>query len=115
MKIISLLFLLLSSNIIYAQDNGLSAFQFLRISPSPRASALGNSYTSIIGDSESIFYNPGALGFFKLINLPTISQILANITAFNQKTRILNQKYVFINGLCQLVFGNELSCFFINV
>ena len=54
MKILLLIFLLLLTNIIQAQDYGLSALQFLRISPSPHASALGNSYTSIIGNSDSL-------------------------------------------------------------
>ena len=66
MKILLLIILFLLTNIVRAQNYKISSLQFLRISPSPRASALGNAYTSIIGNSDSLFYNPGALAFFKL-------------------------------------------------
>ena len=115
MKIIFLLFSLLLTNIIYAQDNGSSALQFLRISSSPRASALGNSYTSIIGDSESMFYNPGALAFFKLTT-PHAIQFLSNPQfPIKNLTGAFIKEHVFINGLCELVFWYELSCIFLHV
>ncbi|MDD5067141.1 MAG: PorV/PorQ family protein [bacterium] len=40
--------------------------EFLRLSPSPRASAMGNSYTSVLGNSDTVFYNPGTMAFSKL-------------------------------------------------
>lgn len=66
MRIIFILFLLFVPNFIYSQYSELSSMQFLRISPSPGASALGNSYTSIAGNNDTLFYNPGSLAFFKL-------------------------------------------------
>lgn len=45
-----------------------SSAQFLKISPSPRANSLGNAYCSIIGDADSLFYNPSTISFIKRIN-----------------------------------------------
>ena len=66
MKILLFIFSILLTNIIHAQDAELTALQFLHISPSPVASALGNAYTSISGNSDTMFYNPGSLAFLKL-------------------------------------------------
>lgn len=66
MKIILLICSLLLTNFVHAQDAGFTSLQFLRISPSPIASALGNTYTSIAGNSDTMFYNPGSMAFFKL-------------------------------------------------
>lgn len=60
---ILIIMLFLMPNLIYAEDAELSAMQFLRISPSPRASALGNSYISVYGNSDTIFYNPALISF----------------------------------------------------
>jgi len=42
---------------------GQSIYTFLKVGTSPRAVAMGEAFTSMAGDVEGIFYNPGSLGF----------------------------------------------------
>lgn len=47
-------------------DEGDSVLQFLKISPAPEASALGNAYVSVPGNANSLYYNPSLTSFFYL-------------------------------------------------
>jgi hypothetical protein len=46
-----------------------SKMQFVKISPSARAAALGDAFTSIAGDPNCIFYNPAGMAFVEGINV----------------------------------------------
>lgn len=46
---------------VSAQDDAVCSF--LDISPSPRANALGDAYISVIGNADSIYYNPAVSSF----------------------------------------------------
>ncbi len=50
---------------IYASANLFSqnTYEFLRIDPSARASALGGSFVSVTDDADVIFYNPSGIGY----------------------------------------------------
>ena len=43
--------------------------QFLKISPSARAAALGDAFSTVAGDPNSIFYNPAGMAFVDGINV----------------------------------------------
>lgn len=47
-----------------AADEADSVLQFLKISPAPEASALGNAYLSIQGNAHTLYYNPALSSFF---------------------------------------------------
>lgn len=47
----------------YPPVKGQSLYAFLKVAGSPRAIAMGSAYTAMPGDIESIFQNPGGLGF----------------------------------------------------
>jgi hypothetical protein len=51
--------LLISAKIIYSQDR--PAFDFLKVDPSARASALAGAFESYTNDPNVIFYNPAGL------------------------------------------------------
>lgn len=55
----AVLFLLITGGIVYSQDN--PAYDFLNVSTSARASALGNAFESYTNDPNIIFYNPAGL------------------------------------------------------
>jgi len=46
-----------------------SKMQFIKISPSARAAALGDAFTSYAGDPNAIFYNPAGMAFVKGVNV----------------------------------------------
>jgi hypothetical protein len=58
LSIIFLLFSFLFANLRLIAGSGTSSAQFLQLSPSPRASALGNAYTAFAEDADSVYYNP---------------------------------------------------------
>src|SRR3989339_1761878 len=67
-KTIKIILFLLSisiagSNIptIYAKGAGSTVAEFLEISPSARASALGNAYTSLTNNGNSLYWNQAGL------------------------------------------------------
>ena len=69
-KFIILVLILLLSNNAYSKENpGKASAQFLRISPSPRAVSMGNAFVSVIGEADSLYYNPSSISFMKNINL----------------------------------------------
>lgn len=45
----------------YADEDGGYAGAFLQISANPRATGMGNAYTSVSDDIASVFFNPGAV------------------------------------------------------
>lgn len=51
---------------LYAQGQGIdkvgtTSFQFLKVTPDARSTALGEAYTSVVNTSEAVFWNPAAL------------------------------------------------------
>ena len=62
-----LLLLMLGINIsLFAQGQGIdkvgtTSFQFLKVMPDARSTALGEAYTSVVNTSEAVFWNPAAL------------------------------------------------------
>lgn len=64
-KLIYLMIMLISPCLLWAQVDmkkvGQSTMNFLQVTISPRAAALGNAYTALCDDAESIFYNPAGL------------------------------------------------------
>ncbi len=46
----------------WSSGAGSSAFQFLRIQPGARASAIGGAYVSLADDGYSLYWNPAGLG-----------------------------------------------------
>ncbi|MDD5066516.1 MAG: PorV/PorQ family protein [bacterium] len=61
--IISLLLLCSLTGSLRADESD-SVLQFLKISPAPEASSLGNAYISIQGNAHSLYYNPALSSFF---------------------------------------------------
>jgi len=58
-----LIFLCLSVNSLAKDKTAQTKLQFLKISPSARAAALGDAFTTVAGDPNSIFYNPAGMAF----------------------------------------------------
>ena len=62
-----ILFLVLVMNLsVFAQGQGIdkvgtTSFQFLKVMPDARSTALGEAYTSVVNTSEAVFWNPAAL------------------------------------------------------
>ncbi len=52
---------LLPSGISWAESTGSTAAEFLKIGVSPRAMALGSSYTALVDDAYSLHWNPAGL------------------------------------------------------
>ena len=51
---------------LFAQGQGIdkvgtTSFQFLKVTPDARSTALGEAYTSVVNSSEAVFWNPAAL------------------------------------------------------
>jgi len=74
MSKINKLFLILILGFLPASifANGKTAqtkMQFLKISPSARAAALADAFTSIAGDANAIFYNPAGMAFCDGLNV----------------------------------------------
>lgn len=44
-----------------AEKVGTTSFQFLKIAPDARSSAMGGAFVSVVNTSEAVFWNPGAL------------------------------------------------------
>ena len=44
---------------------GTTAFQFVKLPVSARATALGNSYSALVEDSTALFWNPAGLAGLK--------------------------------------------------
>lgn len=44
---------------------GQSTYTFLKVSTSPRATAMGEAFNSMVGSVDGIFYNPAGLGFME--------------------------------------------------
>jgi len=68
MKLTCLFFLLMLgfSISLFAQGQGIdkvgtTSFQFLKVMPDARSTALGEAYTSVVNTSEAVFWNPAAL------------------------------------------------------
>jgi hypothetical protein len=72
----------LSCGIVFGQSKvGTTVFQFLKIEPSARASAMGNAGTSLGDEAMSAFYNPASLGRLSRSDVQfTYSRWLADIT-----------------------------------
>jgi hypothetical protein len=62
-----LLILLLGFSVpLYSQGQGIdkvgtTSFQFLKVNPDARSTALGEAYTSVVSTSEAVFWNPAGL------------------------------------------------------
>ncbi|MCX7611121.1 MAG: type IX secretion system protein PorQ [Ignavibacterium sp.] len=56
--VVYILLILLSTN-LYSQNT----YEFLRIDPSARASALGGSFVAVTDDPDVVFYNPSGIGY----------------------------------------------------
>ncbi len=68
-------------NVVAQSKSGTTIGQFLKISPSARASAMGNASTSLYGEASSLFYNAASLGRLSNVDLQfTYNQWLADIT-----------------------------------
>jgi len=64
------LVLVLSHFNCYAIDKtAQNKMQFMKISPSARAAALADAYTTMTGDVSAIFYNPAGMAFVEGINV----------------------------------------------
>ena len=68
MKLTCLFFLLMLgfSISLFAQGQGIdkvgtTSFQFLKVMPDARSTALGEAYTSVVNTSDAVFWNPAAL------------------------------------------------------
>jgi len=51
---------------LFAQGQGIdkvgtTSFQFLKVMPDARSTALGEAFTSVVSTSEAVFWNPAAL------------------------------------------------------
>ncbi len=61
-SLISVVCLLMISNQGYAfKKVGVTSFQFLKVMPGARSTAMGNAYSSIAYGADAMFWNPGAL------------------------------------------------------
>jgi hypothetical protein len=72
---------ILSPWVAFGQSKvGTTAFQFLKIEPSARASAMGNASTSLGGEAMAAYYNPASLGRLNQSDVQfTYSRWLADI------------------------------------
>lgn len=61
--------LLLIANAYSKERPGKTSAQFLRIGPSPRAASMGNAFCSMIGEADSLYYNPSSISFMENISL----------------------------------------------
>lgn len=61
--IIPALALLIFPSTVQASSGGTSTAQTYKISPSPRAAAMGETFSSFGADMTSLFYNPSAAGY----------------------------------------------------
>ncbi len=70
-KIIILILILsvCTLNLYPAERPGNTSAQFLRISPSPRAVAMGNAYCSMNEDADTIFFNPASIAFVNPLSI----------------------------------------------
>ena len=59
---VALMFLFLTSSFA-ADKTAQTKMQFLKISPSARSAAMGDAFTTVAGDANSIFYNPAGMAF----------------------------------------------------
>ncbi|MFC1484981.1 PorV/PorQ family protein, partial [bacterium] len=58
----TLLFILfMSVSIIYADDSGTTAFQFLKMDVSARAISMGGAFTAVADDVSAVRYNPAGI------------------------------------------------------
>lgn len=55
----------------YAQDN--PSYDFLKVDPSARASALAGAFETITDDPNVIFYNPAGLSTMTMKKCPPVS------------------------------------------
>ena len=61
LKIWLCLLLLLGVAAGYAQKVGTSSFQFLKVMPGARATALGDAYVTMAAGADALFWNPAGL------------------------------------------------------
>lgn len=60
-KILALVFVLMSYQVFAFEKVGTTSFQFLKVLPGARANALSGAFTTLVDNSESIFWNPAGL------------------------------------------------------
>ena len=85
---VSVLFFLMFTN-LYSQNT----YEFLRIDPSARASALGGSFVSVTDDADIIFYNPSGIGYLtgNPISFSFVKHLLdINLASLSFSTEIEN-------------------------
>lgn len=76
----SFILLLLSAEVFGQSKVGTTIGQFLKISPSSRASSLADASTSLYDEISTVFYNPASLGRLRGLNVQfTHNQWLAGI------------------------------------
>src|SRR5690554_1169298 len=79
-KFLTISILLISFEAGAQSKTGTTIGQFLKISPSARASALGNASTSLMGEASASFYNPASLSRLQNVQVQfTHNQWLADI------------------------------------
>ena len=57
----------IANNMLFAQAGG-SSVPFLRIAPDARSSGMGETGVAIADDANSVYWNPGGLGFLDYFN-----------------------------------------------
>lgn len=85
------------------------AKEFFEYGQSIRALGMGNAYTAVVSDGDALFYNPGALGRVKGINL-TILNLAAGINgenAYNSAMQISQSTATGIDRFADF-FGQQL-------
>lgn len=60
-SVLFVVFALLACSSIHAQKVGTSSYQFLKVMPTARATAMGDAYSSFSSGADAVFWNPGGL------------------------------------------------------
>lgn len=96
--------LLIADSNFFAQNT----YEFLRISPSARASALGGSFVSNTDDVDVIFYNPAGIGYLNEdpISFSFVKHLLdINLTSLSFSTEFENIGR-FATGIMYINYGS---------
>ncbi len=77
----------------YTNSFSQNTYEFLRIDPSARASALGGSFVAVTDDADVIFYNPSGIGYLngKPISFSFVKHLLdINLASLSFSTELEN-------------------------
>ena len=74
-------------NFLFAGEAGAATASFLKFTPSPRATGMGEAYTSITADAYAAYWNPAGLASLEVMEIAA---------TYNQSFEDINHQYVSI-------------------